>query len=151
MEPATVAKLPGFKRRMEWFIENRKDLAANVAVHERSGEGQRRLLSIVNGEQLRRVLSILLDENEFLSPYGIRALSRFHKDHPYVMRVDGTEYRVDYEPAESATGLFGGNSNWRGSGMVPGELPDHRIAAKIQPLLRVTISRWSFRPVRATS
>ena len=114
MEPATVAKLPGFKRRMEWFIENRKDLAGNVPCMNVPGEGQRRLLSIVNGEQLRRVLSILLDENEFLSPYGIRALSRFHKDHPYVMRVDGTEYRVDYEPAESATGLFGGNSNWRG-------------------------------------
>jgi Glycosyl hydrolase family 63 C-terminal domain len=114
MEPATVAKLPGFKRRMEWFIENRKDLAGNVPCMNVPGEGQRRLLSVVNGEQLRRVLGILLDENEFLSPYGIRALSRFHKDHPYVMPVDGTEYRVDYEPAESHTGLFGGNSNWRG-------------------------------------
>ncbi len=114
LEPATVAKLPGFKRRMDWFIENRKDLAGNVPCMNVPGEGQRRLLSVVNGEQLRRVLSILLDENEFLSPYGIRALSRFHKDHPYVMRVDGTEYRVDYEPAETATGLFGGNSNWRG-------------------------------------
>ena len=114
LEPATVAKLAGFKRRMEWFIENRKDLAGNVPCMDVPGEGQRRLLSVVNGEQLRRVLSILLDENEFLSPYGIRALSRFHKDHPYVMPVDGTEYRVDYEPAESATGLFGGNSNWRG-------------------------------------
>jgi hypothetical protein len=114
LEPATVDKLVGFKRRMEWFIENRKDLAGNVPCMNVPGEGQRRLLSVVNGEQLRRVLSILLDENEFLSPYGIRALSRLHKDHPYVMRVDGTEYRVDYEPAESATGLFGGNSNWRG-------------------------------------
>jgi Mannosylglycerate hydrolase MGH1-like glycoside hydrolase domain len=114
LEPATVAKLAGFKRRMEWFIENRKDLAGNVPCMDVPGEGQRRLLSVVNGEQLRRVLRILLDENEFLSPYGIRALSRFHKDHPYVMPVDGTEYRVDYEPAESHTGLFGGNSNWRG-------------------------------------
>ena len=76
--------------------------------------GERRLLSIVDGDQLRRVLRVLLDENEFLSPYGIRALSRFHKEHPFVLQVDGTEYRVDYEPAESATGLFGGNSNWRG-------------------------------------
>ena len=86
----------------------------HVACMNVPGEGQRRLLSIVNGDQLRRVLRLLLDENEFLSPYGIRALSRVHKDHPFVMPVDHTEYRVDYEPAESATGLFGGNSNWRG-------------------------------------
>jgi len=78
------------------------------------GEGQRRLMSIVDGNQLRSVLRLVLDENEFLSPHGIRALSRFHHDHPYTLRVDGTEYRVDYEPAESTTGLFGGNSNWRG-------------------------------------
>ena len=77
-------------------------------------KGERRLLSIVNSDQLRQVLKFMLDESEFLSPYGIRALSRFHKDHPFVMPVDGTEYRVDYEPAESTTGLFGGNSNWRG-------------------------------------
>ena len=114
LEPRRWISCAGFKRRMEWFIENRKDLAGNVPCMNVPGEGQRRLLSVVNGEQLRRVLRILLDENEFLSPYGIRALSRFHKDHPYVMPVDGTEYRVDYEPAESRTGLFGGNSNWRG-------------------------------------
>jgi len=72
------------------------------------------LLSIVNQDQLRSVLRYMLDENEFLSPYGIRAISRFHKDHPYVLPVNGTEHRVDYEPAESSTGLFGGNSNWRG-------------------------------------
>ncbi len=78
------------------------------------GAGERRLLSIVDGDQLRRVLKFMLDENEFLSPYGIRALSRVHKDQPYVLPVNGMEYRVDYEPAESSTGLFGGNSNWRG-------------------------------------
>jgi hypothetical protein len=78
------------------------------------GEGQRRLMSIVDGTQLRRVLRVLLDESEFLSPHGIRALSRFHRDHPFVLRVDGTEHCVGYEPAESTTGLFGGNSNWRG-------------------------------------
>jgi hypothetical protein len=99
---------------MEWFIEHRPDLAGNVPCMNIAGEGQRRLLSIVNGDQLRRVLRLVLDESEFLSPYGIRALSRFHKDHPFVIPVDHTEYRVDYEPAESATGLFGGNSNWRG-------------------------------------
>jgi hypothetical protein len=78
------------------------------------GNDERRLLSIVSQDQLRSVLRYMLDENEFLSPYGIRAISRFHKDHPYVLPVHGTEHRVDYEPAESSTGLFGGNSNWRG-------------------------------------
>ena len=114
LEPALVERLPGFKRRLEWFIANRKDLAANVASMTRPGKGERRLLSIVNSAQLRRVLGFLLDENEFFSPYGIRALSRFHKDHPYVLKAGGAEYRVDYEPGESTTGLFGGNSNWRG-------------------------------------
>lgn len=74
----------------------------------------RRFLSLVNRDRLRSVLRYMLDEEEFLSPYGIRALSRYHKDHPYVMSVMGHEHRVDYEPAESGTGLFGGNSNWRG-------------------------------------
>jgi hypothetical protein len=78
------------------------------------GRAERRLLSIVSQDQLRRVLRVMLDENEFFSPYGIRAVSHFHKDHPYVLQVNGTEHRVDYEPAESSTGLFGGNSNWRG-------------------------------------
>ena len=114
LEPSLVARLPGFKRRLEWFIENRKDLAANVASMNKPGKGERRLLSIVNSTQLRRVLRFLLDENEFLSPYGIRALSRCHKDHPYVLTACGAEYRVDYEPGASTTGLFGGNSNWRG-------------------------------------
>ncbi len=78
------------------------------------GHRDRRLLSIVDGDQLRRILRIMLDEREFLSPYGVRSISRIHRDQPYVLRVDGREYRVDYEPAESTTGLFGGNSNWRG-------------------------------------
>jgi glycogen debranching enzyme len=78
------------------------------------GNAERRLLSIVNQEQLRSVLRFMLDENEFLSPYGIRAISRFHKDNPYLLHLNGMDHRVDYEPAESSTGLFGGNSNWRG-------------------------------------
>jgi hypothetical protein len=107
-------KLPGFSRRMQWFIEHRKDLTANVACMETEGKGERRLMSIVNADQLRSILKLMLDENEFLSPYGLRALSRVHKDKPYVIRVGGVEHRVDYEPGESSTGLFGGNSNWRG-------------------------------------
>jgi mannosylglycerate hydrolase MGH1-like protein len=114
LEPDLLARLTGFRRRLEWFIDNRQDLVANVACMRTRGRGERRLLSVVNRDQLRAVLRVMLDEREFLSPYGIRALSRVHKDQPYVLSVDGHEHRVDYEPAESSTGLFGGNSNWRG-------------------------------------
>jgi hypothetical protein len=114
LETETLNRLPDFKRRLEWFIDNRPDLTGNVACMRTPGNGERRLLSIVDQERLRRVLKIMLDESEFFSPYGIRALSRYHKDHPYTMNVKGADYRVDYEPAESSTGLFGGNSNWRG-------------------------------------
>ena len=114
LEPELLDRLPGFKRRMDWFIENRQDLTDNVACMRTTGRKDRRLLAVVDEERLRRVLKVMLDENEFLSPHGIRALSRFHQENPYKLRVDGLEHRVDYEPAESSTGLFGGNSNWRG-------------------------------------
>jgi hypothetical protein len=114
LEPELLDRLPGFKRRMDWFIENRQDLTDNVACMRTTGRRDRRLLAIVDEERLRRVLHVMLDENEFLSPHGIRALSRFHLRNPYKLRVDGMEHRVDYEPAESSTSLFGGNSNWRG-------------------------------------
>jgi hypothetical protein len=114
LEPGLLQHLPGFKRRMEWFIDNRPDLTANVASMRTSGMAERRLLSIVNAEQLRRMLQIMLDEQEFLSPHGIRALSLHHRDHPFVLDFDGREHCVDYEPGESTSGLFGGNSNWRG-------------------------------------
>jgi len=114
LEPELLERLPGFKRRLEWFIDNRRDLMGNVACMRNPGRGERRLLSIVGRDQLRRVLQLMLDENEFLSSYGIRALSRYHRDNPYTLSVNGNEYRVDYEPAESSSGLFGGNSNWRG-------------------------------------
>ncbi len=114
LEPEMLERLPGFKRRLEWFVENRPDLTANVACMKTAGMGERRLLSIVDGEQLRSVLRYMLDESEFLSPYGIRAVSRVHKDNPYSIAVNGNEYRVGYEPGESSSGLFGGNSNWRG-------------------------------------
>jgi hypothetical protein len=114
LEPAALEKLDGFSRRMQWFIENRPDLTKNVACMSTEGMGDRRLLSVVDANQLRRVLRFMLDENEFLSPYGIRALSRVHLSNPYVLGVNGSSYSVSYEPAESSTGLFGGNSNWRG-------------------------------------
>jgi Glycosyl hydrolase family 63 C-terminal domain len=114
LEPELLDRLPGFKRRLEWFIENRPDLMGNVACMKTPGMRERRLLSVVDPEKLRHVLRYMLDESEFLSPYGVRALSRFHQDHPYTLSVHGMEYRVDYQPAESSSGLFGGNSNWRG-------------------------------------
>jgi len=114
VEPNLCNQLKGFKRRLEWFIENRPDLTGNVASMSLPGEGERRLLSIVNPDRLRRVLSLMLDEREFLSPYGIRSLSRAHHDCPYTIAFDGREYQVHYEPAESTSSLFGGNSNWRG-------------------------------------
>jgi hypothetical protein len=114
LEPEMLENLPGFRRRMEWFIKNRPDLTGNVASMEIPGRRERRLLSVVNQDRLRRILKKMLDENEFLSPYGIRALSRFHLENPYTLRLDGKEHRVDYEPGDSTTELFGGNSNWRG-------------------------------------
>src|SRR5215471_6339656 len=114
LESELLDRLPGFKRRLEWFIDNRPDLTENVACMRTRGKGERRLLSIVGRDQLRRVLEIMLDEDEFLSPYGIRALSKHHEQNPYTLSLNGNEYRVDYEPAESSTLLFGGNSNWRG-------------------------------------
>ncbi len=117
LEDEVVDRLPGFRKRMRWFLENRKDLARTVAWMEPPGtEGGRghHLLALPSAERLVRVLRYLLDESEFLSPYGIRSVSRFHRDRPYVFRIGDKEHRVDYVPGESDTGLFGGNSNWRG-------------------------------------
>jgi Mannosylglycerate hydrolase MGH1-like glycoside hydrolase domain len=106
--------LPRFRSRLLWFVHNRPDISDSIAKMSQLGPGKRRILSILNAERLRRVLKVMLDETEFLSPYGIRALSHYHLNQPYVLAVDGTEHRVRYEPAESSTGIFGGNSNWRG-------------------------------------
>jgi hypothetical protein len=114
LEPAVVDALPGFKRRMQWFIDNRPELRDHVQLTTGPDGGTRRLLSIVSRDQLPRVLRFMLDEGEFLSPHGIRAISRYHAEHPFVFRLGEAEHRVDYEPAESSSGLFGGNSNWRG-------------------------------------
>ncbi|CAN5633437.1 glucosidase [soil metagenome] len=114
IDGALLDRLPDFKRRMAWFIENRPDITSNISRAVTPGAAGRRLLAIPYRERLERVLKVMLDEDEFLSPHGIRALSRFHKDCPYVLHVAGVDHRVDYEPAESTSGLFGGNSNWRG-------------------------------------
>ena len=109
-----IAKFPAFARRLEWFIDNRPDLTEGVASMRTQGAQGRRLFAVVDPDKLRKILARLLDEREFLSPYGVRALSRVHLEKPYVLRLDGHEYAVHYEPAESASGIFGGNSNWRG-------------------------------------
>ncbi len=114
LEPEIVDRLPGFKRRMQWFIDNHADVPEHIEMTQRSARGVRRLLSLANRKQLKRILSRMLDETEFLSPYGVRSLSRYHLDHPYEVQVNDHISRVDYEPAESTSGLFGGNSNWRG-------------------------------------
>lgn len=114
IEPGLIEKLPGFRKRMEWFLENRPELLGGVAQMNIPGTGERRLMALANEERLRSILKYMLDESEFLSEYGIRSLSRYHHQHPYRLQVDGMEHRVDYEPAESQTGMFGGNSNWRG-------------------------------------
>jgi hypothetical protein len=114
LEPEIVDRLPGFKRRMQWFVDNHADVPEHIEMTERSARGMRRLLALVNRKRLKRVLSRMLDETEFLSGYGIRALSRYHMERPYEVFVNGHTSRVEYEPAESASGVFGGNSNWRG-------------------------------------
>ena len=114
LEPENFEKLPGFRKRMEWFIHNRPDLCGNLAPMTEKGREGRILLSLLHGERLERVLRILLDESEFLSPHGIRSLSRRHWAEPYRLQLDGMHYEVNYEPAESETGMLGGNSNWRG-------------------------------------
>ena len=114
LEPEIVDMFPGFKRRMQWFLDNSSDCTKHVEMTQRSPRGVRRLLSLVNRSQLGRVLRYMLDESEFFSPYGIRSISHHHKQHPFVLETNGMQSRVDYEPAESSTGLFGGNSNWRG-------------------------------------
>jgi hypothetical protein len=109
-----LEKHPAVAKRVERFQERRPELVANIHPFDREGMGGRRMLAILTEAKLRRVLARMLDEERFLSPHGIRSLSRWHKDHPYVFEVHGEDYKVAYEPAESTSGMFGGNSNWRG-------------------------------------
>jgi hypothetical protein len=119
LEPDTVARFPAFWRRARWFLQNRPELAQHCPLMEVPGRRQRRLLSLVDKPKLVRVLSRMLNEEEFLSPHGVRSLSRAYARNPYELTVDDQRFRVDYEPAESRSGLFGGNSNWRGPVWMP--------------------------------
>jgi len=117
LEQEQISKLKGFQKRMRWFLENRKDLAQHISYMEKECADEscaHRLLAIPSRERLVRVLRCLLDENEFLSSHGIRSLSRAYRDKPYGVRIGGQDLGIDYEPGESRSGLFGGNSNWRG-------------------------------------
>ena len=118
-EGELFAKYPLLGERYQWFLDARPELRATIHDATKLGVAGRRLGSILDETRLRRVLARMLDESEFLSPYGLRSLSRYHADHPYVMYVGGQEYRVSYLPAESDTGMFGGNSNWRGPIWMP--------------------------------
>jgi hypothetical protein len=114
LEPELLENLPGFRRRLEWFLNHRPDLADLVSHWQSPGRGERRLLSLLRGHRMKRLLKRMLDESEFLSDYGIRAISRAHLEHPFELRVGDVDESVHYEPAESESRQFGGNSNWRG-------------------------------------
>jgi hypothetical protein len=120
LEQDVIDRLPGFKKRLQWFLDNRQDLARHIAYFDRTandpgrGRDGKRLLAIPSRERLERVLRVMLDERELFSPYGVRSLSRAYATNPYTFSVDGATTRVEYTPAESTTELFGGNSNWRG-------------------------------------
>ncbi len=116
LDAKLLDRMPDFKRRMLWFFDNRSYLRdqGHMACVRKPGIGERRIFSVVNADRLQRILEYMLDENEFLSPYGIRSLSRIYKHHPYRLQADGQTYEIGYQPAESAGGDFGGNSNWRG-------------------------------------
>src|SRR3984893_7864111 len=114
IQPQLIDALPGFQARLEWYLQYRPDLASLVSRWQEPGMGERRLVALTRGHRMKCLLRRMLDPEEFLSDYGVRSVSKYHKEHPYSLTVRGEEKVVNYEPAESQTGLFGGNSNWRG-------------------------------------
>jgi hypothetical protein len=119
LEPGTLAQLPEFDRRLQWVLNNRPDLASLVSRWHEPGLGERRLLSLLRGSRMKKLLRRMLDESEFLSDYGVRALSKEYEKSPYAFRCQNSHIRVAYQPAESDSTLFGGNSNWRGPIWMP--------------------------------
>ena len=119
LEPELLTLMPDFHRRLDWFARHRPQLSGNMAEMDAAGMGERILLAIPTPERLRRVLGYLFDEREFLSPYGIRSLSKFHRAHPYTLEVEGRQFSINYQPGETHDALYGGNSNWRGPLWLP--------------------------------
>lgn len=119
LTPEMLEKLPDFKRRVEWVLANRPDLANLISRWYQPGKGENRLLSILRGHRMKMILKRMFDETEFLSEHGIRSMSKFHLENPFEFRVNGDVFRVDYTPAESTGSMFGGNSNWRGPIWMP--------------------------------
>ncbi|MBL8221512.1 MAG: glucosidase, partial [Bryobacterales bacterium] len=119
LEPSLLEEVPEFHARLRWFLEHRPDLAQLVSRWQEPGMGERRLLSLLRGHRMKCLLRRMLDETEFLSDYGVRAISRHHLHEPYEFHVGGERLEVRYQPAESESGLFGGNSNWRGPIWMP--------------------------------
>ncbi len=113
-EKTMMAPLKGFRSRADWFLEHRPDLSRQLLWYPASQASERGVLALVRPDRMVRLLEVMLDEREFLSPHGVRSLSKIHHQKPFLLNVDGQQYRVDYEPAESSTRMFGGNSNWRG-------------------------------------
>ncbi len=114
LEPEALDRMPGFRRRLEWFLMHRPDLANLVSHWQSPGRGERRLLSLLRGHRMKKLLKRMLDETEFLSDYGVRALSKWHLEHPFELKLGSVNESVRYTPGESETRQFGGNSNWRG-------------------------------------
>ena len=119
LDHAVLEQLPEFRKRLNWFYANRPDLAALVSRWQEANEGEKHLLSLLRGHRMKKILQRMLDEAEFLSPYGVRALSKYHEQHPYTINVNGQSFSVAYTPGESNSDLFGGNSNWRGPVWMP--------------------------------
>jgi hypothetical protein len=114
LDDSVIDRLPGFRKRLDWFLANRQDLASHITYCERKKGHGRRLLAIPSRDRLQRVLRYMLDESELLSPFGVRSLSKYYRDRPLQIQLDGQQFRVAYVPGESDSGMFGGNSNWRG-------------------------------------
>lgn len=111
-----IEKLPGFKKRMDWYLQNNQEISSRMSYleHELDGQTGKRLLAVPSKDRLRRILGYMLDEDEFLSPFGIRSLSKYHQKHPFTFSANGEDYKVQYVPGDSDSWMFGGNSNWRG-------------------------------------
>ena len=131
LDPEQMAGLPGFTRRMQWFLDHHPTVKEHLDMSQKTEKGSRLLLAIANRTRLERVLRYVFDENEFLSPYGVRSLSKFHRDHPFTLTFDGHQNVVDYEPAESTTASIRWQFELARTGLVPDEFSADRSAPAV--------------------